>query len=105
MSTTRADDKKSPATTGSVFDTSYRSAKCLMSDYELANYKNGEVGYIIPLTLKQARNMFPRLSGQLKKVIFFSLHGADGIPIALTSTFEDAARHAWQDNLEVIFLN
>ena len=76
-----------------------------MSDDELANHRNGEVGYIKPLTLKEARRMYPTYRGQLKRINFFSLHGADGIPIALTGTIEDAARHAWQNDLVVIFLN
>ena len=54
----------------------------IMTDLELANLGDGEVAYIKVLTSAEARQMFPAIEGLPKDINLFSLHGADGTPIA-----------------------
>lgn len=73
----------------------------LMSDLELANLGDGEVAYIKVLTSAQAQQMFPAVEGLPNGINLFSLHGADGTPIALTDTMHAAMGHAIEDELAI----
>jgi len=72
-----------------------------MSDIELANLGDGQVAYIKVLTSDQAREMFPTIEGLPNGIALFSLHGADGTPIALTDTIQAAVGHAMEDELAI----
>ena len=72
-----------------------------MSDVELANLGDGEVAYIKVLTSAQAKKMFPAIEGLPRGINLFSLHGADGTPIALTDTIQAAVGHAMEDELAI----
>ena len=72
-----------------------------MSDIELANLGDGQVAYIKVLTSSQARKMFPAIEGLPSGINLFSLHGADGTPIALTDTIQAAVGHAMEDELAI----
>ena len=72
-----------------------------MSDIELANLGDGEVAYIKVLTSAQAKKMFPAIEGLPRGINLFSLHGADGTPIALTDTIQAAVGHAMEDELAI----
>jgi hypothetical protein len=92
--------------------TSTRSSKSkakatapLMSEMELANLGEGEVAYIKVLTSEEARAMFPTVEGLPKGISLFSLHGADGTPIALTDTIQAAMGHAMEDELAIASLH
>jgi hypothetical protein len=80
-------------------------ATAIMSDSELANLGDGEVAYIKVLSSKQARQMFPAIEGLPKNTSLFSLHGADGTPIALTDTIQAAVGHAMEDELAIAALH
>lgn len=77
----------------------------IMSDLELANLGDGEVAYIKVLTSSEARQMFPAIEGLPKDINLFSLHGADGTPIALTDTIQAAVGHAMEDELAIASLH
>jgi hypothetical protein len=73
----------------------------VMSELELANLGDGEVAYIKVLTSAQAHSLFPTITGLPKNINLFSLHGADGTPIALTDTIHAAVSHAMDDELAI----
>jgi hypothetical protein len=77
----------------------------VMSEFELANLGDGEVAYIKVLTSAEARSMFPTITGLPKDINLFSLHGADGTPIALTDTIQAAVSHAMDDELAIASLH
>ena len=71
----------------------------VMSELELARLGGGEVAYIKTLTSDEALEMFPQIEGLPKGIPLFSLHAADGTPIALTDTLQAAIGHAHEDEL------
>ncbi len=77
----------------------------IMTDFELANLGDGEVAYIKVLTSAEAKQMFPAIEGLPKNINLFSLHGADGTPIALTDTIQAAVGHAMEDELAIASLH
>ena len=62
------------------------SAVPLMSELELARLGGGQVAYIKTLSHDDAQRMFPMIEGLTSDINLFSLHAADGTPIALTDT-------------------
>ncbi len=81
------------------------STPAVMSDRELARLGDGEVAYIKVLSSAEAKAMFPTVKGLPKNTSLFSLHGADGTPIALTDTIQAAVGHAMEDELAIASLN
>jgi hypothetical protein len=73
----------------------------VMSEIELAHLGGGEVAYIKTLSSDQASKMFPMIEGLPKGINLFSLHAADGTPIALTDTMQAAIGHAAEDELAI----
>lgn len=77
----------------------------VMSELELARLGGGEVAYIKTLSSDQATQMFPMVEGLPTGIPLFSLHAADGTPIALTDTLQAAIGHAEEGDLEIAALN
>ena len=75
--------------------------RAVMSQIELAKLGGGEVAYIKTLTTKEAKAMFPAIQGLPKGIDLYSLHAADGTPIALTDTRQAAIGHAMDDDLAI----
>ncbi len=73
----------------------------VMSELELARLGGGEVAYIKTLTSDEALEMFPQIEGLPKGIPLFSLHAADGTPLALTDTLQAAIGHAQEDELSI----
>lgn len=73
----------------------------LMSEFEFSRLGSGEVSYIKILTSEQAQKMFPMVDGLPKGISLFSLHAADGTPIALTDTMQAAVGHASEGDLVI----
>jgi hypothetical protein len=73
----------------------------LMSELELARLGGGEVAYIKTLTSDDASRMFPMVEGLPRGINLFSLHAADGTPIALTDTLQAAIGHAQEGDLAI----
>jgi hypothetical protein len=73
----------------------------IVSEVELANLGDGEVAYIKVLTSAEAKVMFPMIKGLPKGINLFSLHAADGTPLALTDTIQAAVGHAMEDELAI----
>lgn len=72
-----------------------------ISERELATLGGGAIAYIKTLTSDEASEMFPSVEGLPKGINLFSLHAADGTPLALTDTMQAAIGHAIDDELEV----
>lgn len=77
----------------------------MMSELDFAKLGGGQIAYIKVLTTKQARAMFPAIEGLPRNSRLFSLHGADGTPIALTDTIQAAVGHAMDDELAIASLH
>jgi len=73
----------------------------LMSELELAHLGGGQVAYIKTLSSDDARRMFPMVEGLPSDINLFSLHAADGTPIALTDTLQAAIGHAQDGDLAI----
>ena len=73
----------------------------VMSELELARLGGGEVAYIKILSPNDAERMFPMIEGLPKGISLFSLHAADGTPIALTDTLQAAIGHAEEGELAI----
>ncbi|MCB1483968.1 MAG: DUF1150 domain-containing protein [Hyphomicrobiaceae bacterium] len=76
-----------------------------MSEFELARLGGGEVAYIKTLSSDDAQRMFPMVEGLPADTNLFSLHAADGTPIALTDTLQAAIGHAQEGDLAIAALN
>jgi len=86
--------------------TTQASAK--MTAAEFAWLGGGELAYIKPLTPNEAKQVFPtveELKGLAEDTILFSLHAADGTPLALTDTWQAALEHATDDDLQIASLH
>jgi len=73
----------------------------VMSEVELAKLGGGHIAYIKTLSSDEARRMFPAIQGLPQGINLFSLHAADGTPIALTDSKQAAMGHAMDDELEI----
>ncbi len=73
----------------------------VMTEHELATLGGGVVAYIKMLTSDEASRMFPAIEGLPEGINLFSLHAADGTPLALTDTKQAAIGHAIDDDLEI----
>ena len=73
----------------------------IMSEIDLARLGGGEVAYIKTLSSDQASRMFPAIQGLPKDINLFSLHAADGTPIALTDSMQAALGHAEEGDLAI----
>ena len=76
-----------------------------MTELELARLGGGEVAYIKTLSSADAKLMFPMIEGLPKGINLFSLHAADGTPIALTDTLQAAIGHAEEGDLAIAALH
>ncbi len=73
----------------------------VMTELEFAHLGGGEIAYIKTLDADEAQRMFPTIEGLPKGIPLFSLHAADGTPIALTDTLQAAIGHAYEDELAI----
>ncbi len=72
-----------------------------MTEREFATLGGGVIAYIKPLTLTEASRMFPAVRGLPEGINLFSLHAADGTPLALSDTKQAAIGHAIDDDLQI----
>ncbi|MGQ0455446.1 MAG: DUF1150 domain-containing protein [Hyphomicrobium sp.] len=81
------------------------AAPPIMTELELAGLGGGEVAYIKTLSPDEANRMFPMVRGLPDGIPLFSLHAADGTPIALTDTMQAAIGHAEEGELMIAALH
>lgn len=73
----------------------------VMTQVELARLGGGQVAYIKTLSPGDALKMFPTIEGLPQGINLYSLHAADGTPIALTDTLQAAIGHAEEGELAI----
>lgn len=73
-----------------------------MNTLEFANLGDGEVAYIKSVNVEEASKMFPALKEVPEGIDLFSLHSADGTPIALTDSKAAAIADARENDLEPV---
>lgn len=77
----------------------------VMSLPELASLGDGRIAYIRQMSSEEAHRLFPALEGLPRGIDLYSLHGADGTPIALTDSRQAALEQARDDELSVASLH
>ena len=81
------------------------SEETIMSIVEFARLGDGEIAYIKELDLAQAQRLFPSVDDLPSGIDLYSLHSADGTPIALTDTRDAAIANAIENDLEMVSLH
>ena len=71
----------------------------VMSRAELAELGGGVVGYIKHMRPDEAHSLFPTIEGLPPGIDLYSLHAADGTPLAIADTRQAAIEHALGDEL------
>ena len=71
------------------------------SHIDLAALGGGEVAYIKHMQPDEAQVLFPSIEGLPSGIELFSLHAADGTPLAITDTRQAAVEHAMSDELAI----
>jgi len=79
--------------------------RIVMTEHEFATLGGGVIAYIKTLTSDEASRMFPTVKGLPEGTSLFSLHAADGTPLALTDTKQAAIGHAIDDDLQIASLH
>lgn len=87
------------------YDLSKKDLEPIMSTLEFAHLGGGEVAYIKELTISQAEQLFPSMPDLPSGINFYSLHAADGTPIALTDSRSAAVANALENDLEPVGLH
>lgn len=77
----------------------------LISETDLARLGGGQIAYIRVMSTAQAKKLFPSIRGLPSGIDLFSLHAADGTPIALTDSRQAAIGHAMDGELQVASLH
>lgn len=95
-------NEKAPDKTKATVDA---NAIPLMSEIELAKLGGGQVAYIKTLSTDDAQRLFPMIEGLPSGMNLFSLHAADGTPMALTDSLQAAIGHAQEDDLAIAALH
>lgn len=77
--------------------------KADISARELRDLEKDEVGYIVEMTVAQARKLFPNAKGmpQNPECILFLAAGADGTPISLSEERDAAVGNILKEELTV----
>ncbi len=73
-----------------------------MSVLEFAHLGDGEVAYIRSLNAEEAARLFPTLEALPEGIVFYSLHAADGTPLALTDSRAAAIANALEHDLHPV---
>lgn len=72
-----------------------------ISELELARLGGGQLAYIRIMSSAQAKAMFPAVEGLPQGINLYSVHAADGTPLALTDSMSAAISHAMGDELTI----
>jgi hypothetical protein len=75
--------------------------KHAVSKLELSRMGDGQVAYIKIMSSDQAKKLFPAVQGLPAGINLYSVHAADGTPLALTDSMSAAVSHAMGDDLKI----
>jgi hypothetical protein len=74
----------------------------LMSPQAFAEFGCNAVGYVRQMLSEEAQMLYPQAPTLVPGVTVFILHAADGTPLCMTDSFEEAAGDARGSNLEPV---
>lgn len=74
----------------------------IMTNSEFAHLGGGEVAYVKELTSDEAGELFPNVEELPKGINVFSLHAADGTPLAIAESRSAAIANAFEQDLETV---
>jgi len=82
----------------------YRTGKChpLMSPAAFASLGGDSVAYVRQMRSEDAEFLYPQAPRLIPGLTVFVLHAADGTPLCITDSFEDASRDARDHQLETV---
>jgi hypothetical protein len=74
----------------------------LMSPRAFAEYGCNVIGYVRQMRSEEAGILYPQVSTLVPGLPVFVLHAADGTPLCITASFEEASRDARGSSLEPV---
>ena len=74
----------------------------LMSPQAFAEYGCNAVGYVRQMRSEEAELLYPQAPMLVPGLTVFILHAADGTPLCITDSFEEATRDAKGNQLEPV---
>ena len=84
------------------FEQENRFPGALMSSMEFAHLGGGEVAYVKELSSVQAKELFPGLEDLPMNINVYSVHAADGTPIAVADSWSEAIANVLENDLEPV---
>ena len=77
----------------------------VISPEALALLGGGKIAYVKMIRSEDVRKQFPQAPQLAPGTLLYALHAADGTPIVLTDTREEALANAWSHELETVSLH
>jgi hypothetical protein len=74
----------------------------LMSPQAFAEYGQDAVGYVRQMRSEEVEILYPQAPVLIPGLTVFVLHAADGTPLCITDSFEEATRDAQSNALETV---
>jgi hypothetical protein len=74
----------------------------LMSPRAFAEYGCNAIGYVRQMRSEEAEVLYPQAPTLVSGLTVFVLHAADGTPLCITESFEEASRDARGSSLEPV---
>ena len=74
----------------------------LMSPRAFAEYGCNAIGYVRQMRSEEAGILYPQAPTLVPGLTVFVLHAADGTPLCITASFEEASRDARGSSLEPV---
>ncbi len=77
----------------------------LVSEEQLAQMGDGDIAYVKQMRSEDIQLAFPQIGEIEPGLRLFALLSADGSPILLTDSKDDAIANAWEQDLETVSLH
>ena len=74
----------------------------LMSPQAFAEFGRSAVGYVRQMRSEEAEILYPQAPPLVPGVTVFILHAADGTPLCITDSFDEATRDAHNNEIEAV---
>jgi hypothetical protein len=76
-----------------------------LTPQEFAHFGGSSLAYVKTIRSEDARALFPQAPAIQPGLKLFALLGADGTPIMLTDSRDEAIANAWKNQLEMVSLH
>jgi hypothetical protein len=73
-----------------------------MSPQAFAQFGRSAVGYVRQMRSEEAEVLYPQAPPLVPGVTVFVLHAADGTPLCITDSFDEATRDAHNNEIEAV---